>query len=802
MASALNGSGGDAEVKMSWYMRFAGQVGKFLGLTVGTPLQKKLSELFLWLFGIAVICAIVVLGANKFDSRRECHHLCYYDGDRDYSCELALGADGHHGGGHVEDAREKRYGSNVSSLEALSGITDVCSDKTGTITQGRLTVRQAWLPGVGTYLVEAGREVCNPSPGSISFSQTSPQDLDASNAVQEVKNRISIRPGLEQYLNVASLVNLATLEQVKGDNKKPGERIASGAPTEVAIEVFAGRFGWSRSRLTQGPKAVWNIVAEFAFDSDIKRRSVIATHLPSGEHRAFTKGAVERVLGICNTVATPGDDSKETRLEESRGTEILDNMEAMASQGLRILAFASKPYTGILPNPDIEDENGEDVPRDTVESDLTFLSLIGIYDPPRPESKPSVLACQTAGVTVRMLTGDHVATARAIAGEVSILPPAAELRMMPADAVKSLVMPAADFDALTDAELDALPQLPLVAARCAPSTNFRMIDALHRRGRYCAMAGDGINDAPSLKRSDIGIAMGSGSDVAKESSDIVLTDDNFASILNAIKEGRRIFDNIQKFLLHVLAANSGFVVALLAGLAFKDATGISVFQLSPVEIIWMLVGTGAFCETGLGFEKAVPDILNRPPQNMKYGVFTPEFFADMLVYGFVKAACIIGTFAVVVYGFNDGNLGVGCTNDYSEACQPVFRARATSYTITNWVFLLFAWQLIDTRRSLFGFEQGIKHWAQHLWGNKFLFFSVTIVFIIAVPTLYILKLNHIVFLHDGINWEWTVVFVAVISYLGGAEVWRWKWAKRVYFRQKQGRSNTETSPSAQGPSAA
>lgn len=588
---------------------------------------------------------------------------------------------------------------------------------------------------------------------------------------------------------MASLANLATVEQIASDDEKSGGWIARGAPTEVAIEVFAGRFGWSRPRLTQGSEAVWNIVAEFAFDSDIKIMSVIATRLSTGEHRAFTKGAVERVLGICSTIGTPGTNSKDAQLDEATRTNILGNVEAMASQGLLVFTFASKPYSGILPDPDIDDEDGEDVPRDAVESRLTFLGLIGICGPPRPESKPSVLTCQRTGITVHMLTGGHVATARAIAGGILNLPPASELRVISAKALGSLVMPATEFGALTDAQLDALSQLPLVIARCAPSMKARMIDALHRRGRYCAMTGDGINDAPSLKRSDIGIAMGSGSDLAKESSDIVLTDDNFASILNAIEEGGRIFDNIQKFILHVLAANLGFIVALLAGLAFKDATGISVFQLSPVEIIWMLVGTGAFCETGLGFEKAVPDILNRPPQNLKYGVFTPEFFAHMLVYGFMEAACIVGTFTVVIYGFNDGNLGIGCNNDFSETCQPVFRARATPYTTTTWVFLLFAWQLIDTRRSFFDFEQSVKHWAQRLWGDKFLFFSVTIVFVMAIPTLYIPKLNHVVFLHDGISWEWAVVFVAVIGYMAGAELW--KWAKRVYFRQKQVDSGQE-----------
>lgn len=285
-------------------------------------------------------------------------------------------------------------------------------------------------------------------------------------------------------------------------------------------------------------------------------------------------------------------------------------MDTLASKGLRVLALAHKAYSDFI----------VDAPRDDIESHLTFSGLIGIYDPPRPESGPSVQAFHSAGIVVHMLTGDHPQTAAAIARDVHILPP---------DHPSSAIMTAQAFDALSDEDIDALPDLPLVVARCAPSTKVRMIQALHRRQRYVAMTGDGVNDSPSLKRADIGIAMGSGSDVAKESSDIVLTDDNFASILNAIEEGRRIFDNIQKFILHVLAANIGFVVALLTGLAFKDATGVSIFQLTPVEILWMLLGTGAFCETGLGFEKAVADILNRPPHNVRCLFFSslpPLFF--------------------------------------------------------------------------------------------------------------------------------------------------------------------------------
>ncbi len=321
-------------------------------------------------------------------------------------------------------------------------------------------------------------------------------------------------------------------------------------------------------------------------------------------------------MDICSKIAF-NDDIQD--LTDAIKADILSNMEALASQGLRVLALAHKLNDRSVSADEFTP--GSSPSRDDFENNLVFRGLVGIYDPPRPESEPSVRAFRRAGIVVHMLTGDHPQTARAIAQDVGILPHDDELKKLAADVSASLMTTAHDFDSLSDEQIDNLPELPLVVARCAPSTKVRMIEALHRRDRYVAMTGDGVNDSPSLKRADIGIAMGTGSDVAKESADIVLTDDNFASILNAIEEGRRIFDNIQKFILHVLAANIGFVVSLLIGLAFKDRNGVSVFVLSPVEILWMLLGTGAFCETGLGFEKAVHDILNRPPHNVRFPSF-------------------------------------------------------------------------------------------------------------------------------------------------------------------------------------
>jgi Na+-exporting ATPase len=218
---------------------------------------------------------------------------------------------------------------------------------------------------------------------------------------------------------------------------------------------------------------------------------------------------------------------------------------------------------------------------------MTLLGLIGIYDPPRPESLGSVQSCQRAGIVVHMLTGDHIATATAIAKEVGIITPSTHTR--------TSVITAQEFDRMSDSDIDALQSLPLVVARCSPQTKVKMVKALHRRGRLTAMTGDGVNDSPSLKVADVGIAMGlAGSDVARQAAEIVLADDNFATIVGAVEEGRRIFDNLVKFMLHLMSSNAAEVIVLVVGLAFMDGTGKPVYPLSPVQILWENLITSAF----------------------------------------------------------------------------------------------------------------------------------------------------------------------------------------------------------------
>jgi potassium/sodium efflux P-type ATPase len=277
----------------------------------------------------------------------------------------------------------------------------------------------------------------------------------------------------------------------------------------------------------------------------------------------------------------------------------------------------------------------------------------------------------------------------------------------------------------------------------------------------------------------------SGSDVAKDASDIVLTDDNFASIVAAIEEGRRIFDNIQKFVLHVLAENVAQAVTLLVGLAFKDHTRLSVFPLAPVEIVWIIMITSGLPDMGLGFERAVPDIMRRPPQSLKTGIFTREFCIDMIVYGTWIAALCLASFILRVYAWGNGNLGSNCNDSYSDSCDTVFRARATTFACLTWFALFLAWELVDTRRSFFRMQPGSKlyftQWMHDVWRNKFLFWAILFGFVTLFPTLYIPVINHKVFKHTGISWEWGIVFVAALLFFLGIE--SWKWAKRVYFRR-------------------
>ncbi|KAF3912596.1 hypothetical protein AA313_de0200491 [Arthrobotrys entomopaga] len=752
-------------------------VGRFLGVNTGTPLQKKLSRLAILLFGIAIICAIIVLGANSFRSEQEVIIYAVATGLSMIPASLIVVLTITMAAGTKRMVERHVIVRNLKSLEALGGITDICSDKTGTLTQGKMIAKKAWIPSRGTYSVGVTKEPFNPTVGFVTLDSRAPKDIHLSHTDEVKAAEAPAASGLldnqqiKNFLNVASLANLAIVHEAHDGSGW----LARGDPTEIAIQVFASRFGMNRATLTHGDNAAWKQIAEFPFDSDVKKMSVIFHDETTDKNWVFSKGAVERVIYSCTSLVREADEVSE--MTDEFRSEILEQMESLASLGLRVLALASREYTDNI-------YEGVDIDRSTVECNLIFRGLIGLYDPPRPESATAVKKCHKAGIQVHMLTGDHPGTARAIACEVGILP--SRMDRLSKNVSDAMVMTASLFDKLSEEEIDKLPVLPLVIARCSPNTKVRMIEALHRRKKFCAMTGDGVNDSPSLKRADVGIAMGeTGSDVAKSASDIVLTDDNFASIVAAIEEGRRMFDNIQKFILHLLAENIAQAFTLLIGLAFKDASGISVFPLAPVEIMWVIMITSGMPDMGLGFEIAAPDILERPPQNLKRGVFTLEVMLDMLVYGVWVASLCLASFLLVLYGFGDGQLGQNCNNEYSSDCDLVFRARATTFACLTWFALFLAWEMIDMRRSFFRMQPNSKRyftqWAIDVWRNRFLFWAIIAGFVTIFPTLYIPVINHKVFKHTGISWEWAIVFIATLLFFVGVEAW--KWAKRIFFRR-------------------
>lgn len=485
-----DGSAGPHRHVQAWGLTATDAVGHFLGVNVGTPLQRKLSRLALLLFGIAVVCAIIVLAANNFANDQEVIIYAVATGLSMIPASLIVVLTITMAAGTKRMVERHVIVRNLKSLEALGGVTgtrpayrllnvtdhlaDICSDKTGTLTQGKMVAKKAWIPAKGTYSVETTDSPHDPRVGTLSFIPKPPSQLDPEREGDEATHEqlLDNNTHLLEYLKVASLANLAHVHP----NEEDGGWNARGDPTEIAIQVLASRFKWNRLDRTGDTNPEWKQLAEFPFDSDVKKMSVIFEETSTSQKYVLTKGAVERVIYSCTSLFQ--SEGETTRMTDAIRDEIIKNMDALASQGLRVLALASRPWEGTI-------SKGEEVDRMQIEEDLTFRGLVGLYDPPRPETAGSVRQCQKAGIQVHMLTGDHPGTARAIAEEVGILP--SNIATIAKDVVDAMVMTASSFDKLSEDEIDALPLLPLVIARCAPNTKVRMIEALHRRKAFAAM---------------------------------------------------------------------------------------------------------------------------------------------------------------------------------------------------------------------------------------------------------------------------------------------------------------------------
>lgn len=482
-----------------------------LGLD-GTPLQVSLSKFALLLFALAILLAVIVFSVSLWDVSDDVliYGICVAVAVIPESLIAVLTISTAIGTKAM--AKGNVIVRKLAALEAVGGVTNICSDKTGTLTQGKMVAKRVWLADGTEVSIHDTTHPFDPSSGKI---QLNGHELPP----VTIKNLSREQPTLRSFLESIALCNNATVTQRE-------VWTAMGEPTEIALQVFAMRFGMGKPDLVADGNT--SLVSEYPFDSSCKRMSVVYNTNTSDPANptlmAYAKGAVEALLPLL-------------QITKEKQREISAVADRLAAEGLRVLCVARR--AGASAN--------ELATRESAEAHLEFIGLAGLYDPPRVETAPAVRKCQRAGITVHMLTGDHVKTATAIAHEVGILPKVSDMAASGLPSNSTMVMQASAFDALTEAQIDAMESLPLVLARCSPTTKVRMVEAMHRRRAFCVMTGDGVNDSPALKKSDVGIAMGlNGSDVAKEAADMVLTDDNFASIATAVEEGRRLFDNIQK----------------------------------------------------------------------------------------------------------------------------------------------------------------------------------------------------------------------------------------------------------------
>jgi Ca2+-transporting ATPase len=478
----------------------------------------------------------------------------------------------------------------LPSVETLGCATVICSDKTGTLTRNEMTVLEVLADGACYGVTGTGY---GPEGGFVAMGQ--PVDPGAC-------------PALVAVLRGGVLCNGAALRQEEGAWKVAGD------PTEGALLTAAAKAGLWKHEL----EPLLPLVEELPFDSERKRMSMLRRE-PDGGQRLYAKGAPDSILPLCTQIATAQGSRPITAADRET---ILATNARMAGAALRVLATATRP----LP-PDVPAPSGE-----ALEQDLTFTGLLAMMDPPRAEARTAVSLCRRAGIRTVMITGDHKNTAVAVGRDLGL-----------ADD-NTQALNGDELDHLSDAELDQRVAQVTVYARVSPEHKLRIVRAWRRRGQIVAMTGDGVNDAPAVKEADIGIAMGiTGTDVTKEVSDMVVTDDNFASVVAAVEEGRGIYDNIRKFVHYLLSCNAGEILVMFVA----ALVGMPV-PLLPMHILWINLVSDGLPALALGVDPVAKGVMDRPPRAPQEPVVGRRDLRLMLIQGAVIALLSLTAFG---YGY-------------------------------------------------------------------------------------------------------------------------------------------------------
>jgi Ca2+-transporting ATPase len=464
--------------------------------------------------------------------------------------------------GAAKMVRKQSLIRKLPAVETLGSVTFICSDKTGTLTQNRMRVEEFYADG------------------------------------ELVRGAVGKRAARDTW---AWLLRALALSN---DAKRHAHGAVIGDPTEVALYEAAADAGFDKQKLAaDSPR-----LAELAFDSERARMTTL--HGNGADVVAYVKGAPETLLPRCSGMLTRDG------VQVVSVSELERTMERMAGDGLRVLAVAFRRLPAVPDRLDPE----------SIESELTFLGLVGLMDPPRPEAQEAIALCMTAGITPVMITGDHPATARAVARRLGIIGDGAEV-------VTGQQLARASLE-----EFEQHVERVRVYARVAPEQKIKIVQALQDKGDIVAMTGDGVNDAPALKRADIGVAMGRiGTDVAREAAHMVLLDDNFASIVGAVREGRRIYDNIRKFIRYIMTGNSGEIGVLFLAPFF----GMPL-PLLPIHLLWVNMVTDGLPSLALAVEPEERHIMRRPPRPPKESLFAHGLWQQVVWVGaLITALCLI-----------------------------------------------------------------------------------------------------------------------------------------------------------------
>lgn len=556
----------------------------------------------------------------------------------------------------------------LPSVETLGSTTVICSDKTGTLTQNRMTVVEIFtndaVKDVKTLLEEK----------SLSFEQ-------------------------QKVIQIAVLANDAKL------TREDGRDITTGDPTETALIDLGLSFDMDVNEL--GEK--YPRVAEIPFDSERKLMTTVNDFGPEG-NSVFTKGGVDELLERCTFILKDG---KPIPLTEAHKISIRNANEFLAQNALRVLAMAYKTQ-----------EMPEEINTGTLESDLIFAGMVGMIDPPRPEVRDAVFTCRLAGIKPVMITGDHLITATAIGKQLDIIKEG------------DLAITGADVEKMSDEELKRKVHKISVYARTSPEQKVRIVKAFKDNGEVVAMTGDGVNDAPALKLADIGTAMGiTGTDVSKEAADIVLTDDNFTTIVSAVEEGRRIYDNIMKAVEFLLSTNIGELVVLFVAVMMNWIT-----PLLPIHILWINLVTDSLPALALSVDPADSDIMRRKPIDAKKPILSGKFSILLLIQG-----SLIGVLALVAFWIGmDTAKAAGLSLEEETAV-----ARTMCFLVLAYSQLVHIFNIRSNRKSAFG----------NFFTNKSLIGAVLasaglMLIVTGVPYLHsVFHVSHL----SNYQWMWVVI---------------------------------------------